>query len=193
MKEQVQYHTATSGVVLAGGKSSRFGQDKGLFVYQGKPLVQHAIAILDSHCDEVLVSTNNPQGYAFTGLPTFEDIYRECGPLGGMHAGLVHASTECVFFLGCDMPHVPPAILPFLLGHALGYDAVVPVHHHFRETLCMVMRRDSLPIVEQAILERKWKILDMLAMLRVNFVPVSDQDFYQERIFHNINYRGDVE
>ncbi len=58
-------HTDTSvtGVVLAGGRSSRFGQDKGLYPYHGKPLVLHAADIIRPLCDELLIISNTPEEY----------------------------------------------------------------------------------------------------------------------------------
>lgn len=181
-----------TGVVLAGGKSSRFGTDKGLFPYVGKLLVQHAIDILRPFCGEVLVSTNKPEAYAFTGLRTITDIYTDCGPLGGMHSGLSHATGRVVFFLGCDMPGVKGIVFPYLLSHLGDYQAAVPLNNGFRETLCMAMKKECLITVEQAIQQKKFRILDMLEGLKVSFPELSNQPFYHKEMFHNINYREDL-
>lgn len=181
-----------SGVVLAGGKSSRFGQDKGLFPFRGKPLVEHAIDILKPICGEVLISTNIPEAYAFTGLKTITDIHSDCGPIGGMHSGLFHARNKVVFFLGCDMPFVDGRVFSFLLENIAVNHAAVAMHNGFRETLCMALKKESLPLVEQAIAEKKYKILDMLEMLTVSYPELSTQPFFHKEMFHNINYLEDL-
>lgn len=181
-----------TGVVLAGGKSSRFGTDKGLYPYQGKPLVQHAIDILQPFCGEVLVSTNQPAAYAFTGLKTITDIYTDCGPLGGMHSGLSHAKGKVVLFLGCDMPGVKGEVFPFLLLHLGEHQAAVPLNNGFRETLCMAIKKECLLTVEQAIKQKKFRILDMLEGLKASYPELSNQPFYDKKMFQNINYREDL-
>lgn len=181
-----------TGVVLAGGKSSRFGTDKGLYPYQGKPLVQHAIDILQPFCGEMLVSTNQPEAYAFTGLKTITDIYTDCGPLGGMHSVLKQAKGKVVYFLGCDMPGVNGQVFTFLLTHLGDYQAVVPLNNGFRETLCLAMKKECLLTVEQAIQQKKFRILDMLEALKVSYPELSSQPFYHKEMFHNINYRKDM-
>ncbi len=181
-----------SGVVLAGGKSSRFGQDKGLFPFRGRVLVEHAVEILKPLCTEILVSTNNPAAYAFTGLKTIPDIFPDCGPVGGMHSGLFHASGEMVLFLGCDMPFVDSQVFSFLIDNINCNHAAVALNNGFRETLCTVMRKISLPIMKQAIAEKKYKILDMLEMLTVSYPELSTQPFYHKNMFHNINYLKDL-
>ena len=181
-----------TGVVLAGGKSSRFGTDKGLFPYQGKPLVQHAIDILKPFCGEVLVSTNKPDAYVFTGLDIITDIYTDCGPLGGMHSGFLQAKGKVLFFLGCDMPGVRGIVFPYLLDHLDENQAAVPLNNGFRETLCMAMKKECLKTVEQAIKQKKYRILDMLEGLKVAYPELNQQPFYEKDMFQNINYRGDL-
>jgi molybdenum cofactor guanylyltransferase len=181
-----------SGVVLAGGKSRRFGQDKGLFPFRGKALVEHAISILKPICSEVLISTNNPEAYAFTGLKTITDIHSDCGPIGGMHSGLFQAKGHVVFILGCDMPFVDGRVFSFLLDNIGDSHAAVAMHNGFRETLCMAMKKESLPMVEQAIADKKFKILDMLEMITVSYPELSTQPFFYKEMFHNINYLNDL-
>ncbi|MBW6496881.1 MAG: molybdenum cofactor guanylyltransferase [Bacteroidales bacterium] len=181
-----------SGVVLAGGKSSRFGQDKGLFPFRGKALVEHAIDILKPLCSEILISTNNPDAYGFTGQKTIADIHAGCGPIGGMHSGLFNASGQIVLFLGCDMPFVDSKVFSFLLENIAVNHAAVAMHNGFRETLCMALKKESLPLVEQAIAEKKYKILDMLEMLSVSYPELSTQSFFHRDMFHNINFREDL-
>jgi len=182
-----------SGVILAGGKSSRFGQDKGLFRYRGNLLIEYAIEALTPTCNELLISTNQPGHYSFTGLRTIEDIYPDCGPIGGIHSGLTHASGNLVIFAGCDMPHLGPDIFKFLIGTMKGFDAVVPLNKGFRETLVVAMRKSCLKSVEDTIGLGKYKLLDMLQELNTGFYEVTTQPFYREGLFHNINTLQDAE
>ena len=61
-------------VIQSGGKSRRMGRDKGLVMFLGKPLIQRVIDRVQHTADEVLVTTNNPEGYSFLGLPLYADL-----------------------------------------------------------------------------------------------------------------------
>ena len=84
---------AFTGIVLAGGKSSRMGQDKALLDYQGKRLIDYAIELLTPVCSEILISTNQP-GYENLGFQLIVDQYPDCGYIGGLHAALANAANN---------------------------------------------------------------------------------------------------
>lgn len=185
-------HGPVTGVVLAGGKSSRFGHDKGLFPFRGKALVEHAIKILEPVCSEILISTNKPADYSFTGIKTITDLYPGCGPVGGMHSGLYHAKGEVILFLGCDMPFVDSRVFSFLLNNMGANHAAVAVHNGFRETLCLALKKKSLPYVEQALEQKKYRIIEMLEPMQVCYTELSSLPFYHNQMFHNINRPDDL-
>lgn len=193
MKKPVLTKDEITGVVLAGGRSTRFGQNKSLYVYNGKPLVEYAIESLTPYCGKLLLSTNSPQDLAFTGLQTIEDLHKDCGPLGGIHSALAHAQTKIVVFAGCDMPFLDGRIFPFLADYLMHHRAAAPMHNGFRETLCMVIRKDCLEEVESVIQERNFKLLQLHDRLNTAFVEVTAQDFYSPKMFHNINTRADLD
>ncbi|MFO7978557.1 MAG: molybdenum cofactor guanylyltransferase [Bacteroidales bacterium] len=182
-----------TGVILAGGKSSRFGQDKGLYPYQGQALVIHALETFKPLCNEIFISTNKPEEYAFTGFEAITDLVKDCGPLGGIFSGLHHASHNKILFLGCDMPLVPGELMNLLLKKLDDHDAAVPQHHGFRETLCIAMNRSALPVVQKAIEGKRFRILNVLQDLNTCFPEVSQLPFYSPPIFTNINYPKDIE
>ncbi len=183
---------SVTGVVLAGGRSSRFGQDKGLYPYRGKPLVLHAADIIRPLCDECFIISNEPDKYSDFGLPVMPDLRPGCGPLAGIHSGLAYASQDTVIFIACDTPHIPSKTFAFLLQHLEDHDAIMPSHGKFIETLCAVYHKKSLPAIDQALEKRQYKILDAHAGMHVRYMPVEQEDFYTPHIFHNINYPQDL-
>ncbi len=189
MDEAVKKLTAT---VLAGGKSRRFGQDKAFFQYQGKPLVLHACEIIEPYCDQLLVSTNKPAAYKSTGLKTISDIYRDCGPLGGIHSALVHARHDLVAFIPCDSPMLPGELYRYLLQRMEGRDLVLAAQSAGVESTCGIWHKKSLPRLERAIAQKKYKILDAIEGMDAGLVRVDTAPFYHPRIFHNINTRHDL-
>ncbi len=119
------------GAVLAGGLSSRFGSDKAQAMLGGQSLIDHAVAMLRRHADDVIVV-----GTRAGGLP---DLPREgLGPLGGIAAALDHAASHgfrCVLTIGCDMPRLPGALIPALLERGPAYCEDAPVLGHWSAAL----------------------------------------------------------
>lgn len=99
-----------AGVVLAGGKSQRFGRDKADEPYRGRKLIDWSVAALEPHCDTILVS-----GHTHPHLDTVPDSPAPgLGPLGGL-AGAMRAAQargySHILTLPCDTPHVPDVLL----------------------------------------------------------------------------------
>ncbi len=181
-----------TGIILAGGKSSRFGEDKGLFSFKGKKLIEYSIETLSAVCDEIIISTNDPVSYRFTGLKTVKDLYRNIGPLSGIHAGLKNSSTSLNLFTGCDMPFLPAELFAKLLENSKNYHVVIPIHKNLTETMATFFHRHSLPVIEKAIKAKRYKILDAIKPLETLYLNVENFEFYDEKIFFNINSKEDL-
>lgn len=106
-----------AGVVLAGGNSTRMGQDKALLMMNGSPFIQRITQTLLALFDEVIISANTAD-YSFLGLPVVRDIYENCGPLGGVHAALGSVKTPYCFTTPCDTPRLNPGLVKTLLAEA---------------------------------------------------------------------------
>jgi molybdopterin-guanine dinucleotide biosynthesis protein A len=116
-----------SGFVLAGGKSSRMGQDKALMRLGGKLLVQRAAEILRPFVREVTLLA--PAGrYRNLGLSMVADKWPDQGPLAAVCTGLLSSSAEWSIFLACDLPLVSRQFIRLLVQRvrATRSDAVVP-------------------------------------------------------------------
>ena len=100
-----------TGVILAGGKSSRFGSNKALAIVDGKPLIQHVADLISSLFAECLLVTNTPAEYEFLSLPMTHDRYRDSGPLAGIHAALLKIRTPRAFVVACDMPNLSQELI----------------------------------------------------------------------------------
>ncbi len=181
-----------TGVVLAGGKSSRFGQDKGLYHFHGKPLVEYALDILRPVCHDILISTNHPDDYSGFGIPCITDFFRDAGPLAGIHSALKHARSSMVAVIGCDMPNIPSRLFTAMLQHAGAYDVVMPAHRGFTETLCALYSKNAIYAIEQSIRNKEYKIIKAIESLNALFLPVEQEPFYRPGIFQNINYKSDL-
>ena len=96
-----------SGVILAGGKNRRMGgEDKAFIKIEGKEIIRRTLDLFRDVFPEVLIVTNSPERYRkFKGEAlVVADVFKNKGPLGGIHSGLAHISKEAGFFVACDMP-----------------------------------------------------------------------------------------
>ena len=99
-----------SAIILAGGRATRMdGADKGLVLFQQKPLIAHVIDRLAPQVDEVLINANREtEAYGRLGYPVLQDeVTGFAGPLAGMQLGLKHAKSEYVLTVPCDSPLLP--------------------------------------------------------------------------------------
>ena len=102
--------TNTTGIILAGGKSSRMeGIDKGLIDIAGNPLVTYAIRRMEPQVSTILISANrNSAKYEKYGYTIIEDTTGESyGPLSGLLSAMQHADTEYILTAPCDSPFLP--------------------------------------------------------------------------------------
>lgn len=103
-----------TGVILAGGKSSRMGTDKGLLELNGQPLIQYAIDTLKSIGLEIIIISNNSD-YEQFGFPVYPDIIPDKGPIGGVYTALSYSSTEKNLIVSCDTPFLSKKLLNYLI------------------------------------------------------------------------------
>lgn len=184
---------AATAAILAGGRSSRMGQDKSLLPLGGRPLIQTMAAQLQSWFREVLVVTNDPSRYAFLGLPMVGDRLVGAGPLAGMEAALTAAGRPLVHVLACDMPFIDRAVVAHLLARAQGGDAAVPQRQGEWEPLYAVYHRRCLPAITAALERGERRMISFFAGVRV--VPVPEAELAPladlERLFFNMNTPAD--
>lgn len=113
-------HANITGVILAGGRSTRMGgKDKGLVQVGDKTLYQHVLSRLIPQVGQVIISANrNQQSYRQSGLPVVGDLTADYpGPLGGILAGLTYARTPWIVCAPCDVPDYPLNLVEQLWQH----------------------------------------------------------------------------
>lgn len=111
-----------AAVILAGGQGRRMGgADKGLVDYQGRPLIEWALAALSPQVGDIVISANrNLARYAAYGRRVLPDTLPGFpGPLAGVLAALDAVTAEWLLVVPCDTPHLPPDLALRLLGAAL--------------------------------------------------------------------------
>ena len=166
-----------TGVILAGGKSRRMGENKALLQLGGDSLIGHVIHRMRLVTDELLLITNNPAEYKHLDLPMYEDILPNTGALGGIHTGLSYASHDAVLCVACDSPFLDPKLITYLTSLLSGHDAVIP--YTFRgdtgqmtlQTLCAVYSKRCLPIIKLMLQEREFRVHAIYERAHIKRIP----------------------
>jgi molybdopterin-guanine dinucleotide biosynthesis protein A len=179
-------------VIQAGGESRRMGKDKALVPFLGQTLVERVLGRVSHLADEVLVTTNKPESYAFLGLPLAADVIPGRGALGGLYTALSAAHQLLVAVVACDMPFVSAELLEFEreLLEREGYDAVIPRTEGGTEPFHAIYRRETcLPAVEAVLQADKWRVDAWYAKANVRLLSPEVTRPYDPRslAFWNVN------
>lgn len=172
-----------AGFVLAGGRSSRMGQDKALLKLGGVTLVERCVRKLAAVCDEVAIAGGAAELTRFGHV--IPDAVPGCGPLGGIVAALGQSSREWNLFLPVDAPFVPVACLRGLLQAAAECPSagVIARAEGRLQPLCGVYSRKMLPALRYELAEGRWKVAPALKVAG----GVSVINFANVKWFANIN------
>jgi molybdenum cofactor guanylyltransferase len=179
-------------ILLAGGQSSRMGKDKGLIELNGKPLIEHITEKVRSLTETVIIITNQP-GYDRFGFPCFPDIKKDCGPMGGIFAGLHYSSAKKNLILSCDIPFVPHHLLEHLVEQSGAEDALVPRYDGKTEPLCGVYDRNCKETLKMLIDEKHFKLQNALKKLNTRYLDLHRFDDFDKKWFANINTPDELE
>lgn len=175
-----------TGIILAGGKSSRMKTEKGLVSLQGKPLVEHVIGQLEKITGSILLISADPAYQSF-GYPCFGDVYKDKGPLAGIFTGLTHSPDRKNIVLGCDMPFLTEKILTELVTESGEEDVLITEHNGMAEPLFAVYDRSCIPHFRALLEAGRLKITDALAGLKVRVINFDGRDWFAGNEFTNIN------
>jgi len=177
-----------TGIVLAGGRSSRMGSDKSLIKLKDKSLVEYAIDALKPLCSKVVISSNNFI-YDFTGCEVWPDELPYRAPMIGIYSCLKRSETDVNIILSCDMPLMSTAMLQYLLENSVNHDITVPMHEdNFIEPLCGIYKRSSIGILEKYINQENFRLNECIQAGSHQLVLAgSNLSFYTPGLFSNVN------
>jgi molybdenum cofactor guanylyltransferase len=184
-----------SGIILAGGKNSRIGANKAFLEIDGIRLIEKTINIYRRIFPEIIIVTNHPLVYIeFADAAIVTDIYKNKGPLGGIHTGLFYAKNSHAFVAACDMPFLDRDFILYLIDQTGKYDVVVPELPEGFQALHAIYSRNCLPFLKRMIEADKLKISDLYKEIRLLSVTEEkikpfDKDGH---LFLNINTPEDL-
>ncbi len=178
-----------TGVILAGGRSSRYGRNKALVEMNGTRLIERVIRVIEPLFEHLIIITNTPRDYAYLKLPLVEDVIKGLGPLGGIFTGLQTMSDEAGFFVACDMPFLNGQLIHHMMDVMEGFDVVVPKVDWKIEALHAIYTKRCIPVIKALIDKQDYQIIKIFQSVRVRYLSKEEiRDFDPELTsFFNIN------
>ncbi len=180
--------------LLAGGKASRMGgTNKALLTHNGRTFVEIILSNLGEVFPKTIIIANEFEPYAQLGVPVFADIYREKGPVGGIHSALYNTNTEFIFAVSCDMPFVDAQIARQIASVATeGFSyAYVPKVAENPEPLFAVYSRNGLnSLTELLEHNNNVPIRTYLNIIPTQYIELPNTPETQ-KCFTNINTQSD--
>jgi molybdopterin-guanine dinucleotide biosynthesis protein A len=162
------------------------GEDKALKPFLGRPLIQRVVDGLKPIADELIVTTNRPEDYAFLGLRLFPDLKPGRGALGGLYTAIASASHPYVAVVACDMPFASAKLIESAVAIMNGekVDVVIPrvvaqeesgKRSEGYEPLHALYRRETcLPAIESAIEADQWKVIAWFPQVNVRVLTAEE-------------------
>jgi molybdopterin-guanine dinucleotide biosynthesis protein A len=193
-----------SGIVLAGGRSTRFGGgEKSLKLVGGKRMICRVIDALCGIVDEVVISVRDERqrDILYPTISGYTFVYDEIegiGPLAGVYSGLAHARGDYVAVVACDMPFINPAAIELLFKKAEGHEAAVPRNDNdlIEPLHAVYKRKPMLKAVKESIDSGESRISAPLKRL-TDVVYVASEEIQKVSpgldTFLNVNRIEDVE
>ncbi|MGH9496152.1 MAG: molybdenum cofactor guanylyltransferase [Candidatus Sulfotelmatobacter sp.] len=181
--------------ILAGGQSTRMGTDKAFVNLDGRPLLARMLELARSLTDDVRI-VGEPARYSHFA-PVVQDLYQNCGPLGGIHAALQSSATDLNLILAVDVPFVSLAFLLHLTQRARSSDAsVIVVHTNERwQPLCAVYRKKFSEVAKKALRNDCYRIDKLFAETHTEVIDDEELESagFSSRLFRNLNTPQDLE
>ena len=186
-----------TGILLAGGKSRRMGEDKRYLVVGDQTLIERGLGVLRSMFHEVLVVIAQDRAPLDIDARVVSDLVPDCGSLGGIYTGLTQATTPYIFAVACDMPFLNQAVITQFTNRRETADIVMARLASRLHPMHALYGKGCLSAMEQMMVARRLKIQELVshASLRVRYVTEADLLSIDPswRSFHNVNTPEDLE
>jgi molybdopterin-guanine dinucleotide biosynthesis protein A len=162
-----------SAVVLAGGRSRRFGQDKATTHWRARALLDHVLEALPRERTETVLVLRDDQKPPATRVDRVvrDDPSLGDGPLRGLISGLSAVRTEWAWVVACDLPAVRTELLRALLQEAsLGSHAVVPEWQGRLQPLTALYHRSIVQPLRDAAAAGERSLIGALGRTRLQLL-----------------------
>jgi molybdopterin-guanine dinucleotide biosynthesis protein A len=186
-----------SGIILAGGLSTRFsGRNKAFIEIGGIKILDRLHALYRELFDEIILVTNDPHRYVDWDMLITTDIFQVRSSLTGIHAGLSAASNPHAFVAACDTPFLNRGLVEEVIGRIEPrFDVVIPKTREGFEPLCAAYARRCIAPMERSLAKGDFKISRLFNKLKVRTVSEKVVLAHDPEMtsFFNVNTPEDLE
>lgn len=181
-----------TAVVLAGGNSTRMGQNKALLKIGSETLIEIVVNKLKQLFDEVIIVTNNPENYSMLKNIKFQkDLIKTPvkNSLVGIYTGLIASSNDKAFVVACDMPFLNESLIQYMVHASDLEDVIVPYLDGHYEPLHAIYNKTCLTHIHSMIQLGNYKIINLYDNVETKKIPKDKIKSIDPKIksFMNIN------
>ena len=188
------YRSDVSLALLAGGQSTRMGEDKAFAPFNGKTLLEWMRDRLAPLFPHVFVVAREPSRFHELGLPVVNDALADTGSAVGVYSAVLASPTERVVCLACDMPFVTPHLLRQLAERSEGFDVFVPRHGEYMQPLCAVYGKGTLDAYRTFITSGGRRIFDIYPDFNTGYLEMDGGQYGDPgELFMNVNTPAELE
>ncbi len=196
--EQFCGNSKMGSIILAGGRSSRLGQDKSALIIAGETLLQRTINLLGQLGGEIVLVLAPEQSPPLLDnspkvtLATDKEFGK--GPLVGIYSGLKASKETYNLVVACDMPFLNVNLLKYMMGLVNGFDVVIPRTNGEIEPLHAIYSQRCLGVIAEMIAENDLKVRNLLDKVKSRYVEVGEIDRFDPHhmSWFNINTPNDL-
>jgi molybdenum cofactor guanylyltransferase len=176
-----------TAIILAGGKSTRIGSEKGMVKFKGTPMISHVIKTVEKLNIPIIIISSNSiyEQFKYT---IYADLIPNKGPLGGIYTGLHYSQTQKNIVISCDAPLVSESILNWLLNASKNSDITVPKVEERIYPLIGIYSKQILPEIKDSLDKNQLGLTRFLSKVNSKIVTIATQsDQFAKECFSNIN------
>ena len=188
-----------SCIILAGGKSIRFGHDKVLERIGNTSLLEQVISHVEPISKDIIIVTAKERTFAQLAnhpkVKIVNDILPGKGSLGGIYTGLIKSESFYNLVVAADMPFLNESLLRYMIKVADGYDFILPHVNRWYEPLHAVYSKNCISPIKSILEQDKKVIVELFNYVKVRYVEAKEIDQFDPKhlSFFNINTREDLE
>ncbi len=173
-----QSELSATAIILAGGKSSRMGTEKGMLSINDQTMLEHICKQLRGTFSQILISAGDAEKYSFAGFEVVRDKTPGQGPLMGIASALEASANEINFVVACDIPHIEMSCVRKMLTEARGADIVVPTTGDKKyEPLFAIYRKSALDAIKRTLRKGERKISEVFDKCEVKYIDLGKADW----------------
>ncbi len=188
-----------SCIILAGGRSKRFGHDKILERIGNTSLLEKVISLIDPISKEIIIVTAKERTLTRIAknikVKIVNDIFPGQGSLGGIYTGLVKSDSFYNLVVAADMPFLNESLLRYMIKVADGYDFILPRVNKLYEPLHAIYSKNCINPINSILGQDKKVIIELFNYVKVKFIEAEEIDRFDPKhlSFFNINTIEDME